>query len=164
VQRLLEHSKAAPEHRPLYGQKVTAKPGLWLVGDQGVYLMSNGKPWLTDQPLSPTCPRCGAIYKPGDTVCGSCQDPRKITQVICYADECNPEILPFDEWWANKQVGFGGDDGCEYLDAASLEKALAGHDDKLLMDITPKQIALLGPRQVKKLDEAQPKKGVRKRR
>jgi hypothetical protein len=138
VQRLLEHSKAAPEHRPLYGQKVTAKPGLWLVGDQGVYLMSNGMPPIKREASE--------------------------RNLVCYADECNPETLPFDEWWSHKQVGFGGDDGIEYLDAASLEKALTGHEDKLLMDITPKQIALLGPRQVKKLDEAQPKKGVRKRR
>lgn len=49
VQRLLAHSQAAANHRPSYVERfgdVQPKAGLWLIGDQGVYLMSNGDPPL----------------------------------------------------------------------------------------------------------------------
>lgn len=39
--------KAAPKHKALYGD-VTG-PGLWLVGDQGVYLMGNDQDRIPDQ-------------------------------------------------------------------------------------------------------------------
>lgn len=43
---LLEHSKRAKKHRSLYGQAGTEVPGLWLVKDEGVYVMSNADPGL----------------------------------------------------------------------------------------------------------------------
>lgn len=45
VQRLIEHAKTAKDHRLTMGQK-SARPELWLVKDDGVYLMSNGLPAL----------------------------------------------------------------------------------------------------------------------
>lgn len=73
------------------------EPGLWLVGDQGVYLMSNGGD--------------GAREIEGGHV--------------AYAREVNPETLPFEEWWNAKQDSFGGDDGCDFIDAASIRVAAA---------------------------------------
>jgi hypothetical protein len=46
VRPLLDHSLRARRHRSLYGYKHTARPGLFLVRDLGVYLMSNGNPGL----------------------------------------------------------------------------------------------------------------------
>jgi hypothetical protein len=43
VKQLREHAAAAKTHRATYGQEKPG-PGLWLVGDDGVYLMSNGNP------------------------------------------------------------------------------------------------------------------------
>jgi hypothetical protein len=37
-----EHSRNAAEHSELYLEASSKAPGLWLVGDHGVYLMSNG--------------------------------------------------------------------------------------------------------------------------
>ncbi|GIF02006.1 DUF3085 domain-containing protein [Paractinoplanes rishiriensis] len=44
---LAEHAIAAPDHRPTYINTVdgtTPGPALWFVGDEGLYLMSNGRP------------------------------------------------------------------------------------------------------------------------
>ena len=63
VQEQLDHTKAAPQHKltmsdraELYGEdkaghaqpyeETNGTPGLWLVKDEGIYLMSNGKPGL----------------------------------------------------------------------------------------------------------------------
>lgn len=62
--------------------------GLWLVGDQGVYLMSNG-------PFN--------------------EEKAKAGNNAAYAAECNPLLLEFDEWYDNKQRIFGGDDGSEFI-------------------------------------------------
>lgn len=47
VARLAEHAVAATEHRPSFRDTLegtTPKPALWFVGDEGLYLMSNGLP------------------------------------------------------------------------------------------------------------------------
>lgn len=43
VWRLVDHSRNAPRQMDYYGQKVT-EPGLFLVGNTGIYLISNGTP------------------------------------------------------------------------------------------------------------------------
>lgn len=86
-------------------------PGFWLVGDQGVYLMSNAE--LADG------------EKP----------------VVVYADECNPERLPFDEWYDNKQASFGGDDGVEFIEADVIRNAVAD-GSPLLVDFTPNEFVV----------------------
>lgn len=69
-------------------------PGFWLVGDEGVYLMSN------------------ALLNEGEK------------PIVVYADECNPKTMPFDDWWSAKQASFGGDDGVEFIDAACVRRAV----------------------------------------
>jgi len=43
---LLKHSLKSKKQHSLYGMKGTDKPGLWIVKDAGVYLMSNGDPGM----------------------------------------------------------------------------------------------------------------------
>lgn len=95
VSKLLEHTRAAPKHKPLYEQPETARPGVWLVGDDGAYLMSNGEPAL-----------------PGEDA----------ANFVVYADEVNPKTMAFDSWWGNKQLSFGGDDGVDFLGLDSSTK------------------------------------------
>lgn len=75
--------------RPLYEQAEPAPPGFWIVGDEGVYLMHNGK---------------------GDPGVEGNQ------AVVAYARECNPKTVPFDDWWEKKRATWGGDDGVDYID------------------------------------------------
>jgi hypothetical protein len=99
VQELMDHAKAAPENSLPYDKPSSKSPkGLWLVGDQGIYLMSNGKPAL---------PR----------------DDKEEGSKVCYADQCNPNKMEFDDWWSNKREAFGGDDGVEFIPMNVLEKA-----------------------------------------
>lgn len=46
VRKLAEHALAAPKHGRGYGDTGPAKPGLYFVKDEGIYLMSNGEPAL----------------------------------------------------------------------------------------------------------------------
>jgi hypothetical protein len=99
--------------------------GLWLVGDQGVYLMPN----TTDGPRA-------ASRKPGDG------------NFVVYARECDPTKLEFDTWWANKRASFGGDDGVEFIAMADIEQLIAGRSpagavaDHLFIDITASQFSI----------------------
>lgn len=116
---LVDHAIASETHRVLYEDPSTAKAGLWLVGDQGVYLLSNGLPSLTTE------------------------DPARPQRCV-YADQVNPVTMTFDAWWEAKRAGFGGDDGVEFLDAQDMLTAL--HDptvEKLMLDIDEDTIAFV---------------------
>jgi hypothetical protein len=119
--RAFEEIDSAKTARELYGSD-TGK-GLWLVGDDGVYLMPN----TAD----------GIHHKDGGE------------RVVVYARECNPKTMSFDEWWSAKQSSFGGDDGVEFIDAAELRtlaKAASPHPDHLEIDFRDGslRIAVLG--------------------
>lgn len=120
VQTLLDDSKQAKSWRTPYGLGENAKPGLWLVGDQGVYLMSNSE---------------AGVKHPDHTDA----NPKFL---VAYADQCNPEG-DFDEWYSNKRQSFGGDDGVEWLDAQLIEIALKRvKKGKIMLDVTPETIGL----------------------
>lgn len=153
VKRLLEHSINAPERAPtldqlfdpelridgkepnMLGDKWPTKedlkpgvigPGLTLVGDQGVYFMSNGVPGIMADGTA-------AAYR---------QEGKRL---VCYADQCNPEdeTLEFDEWYENTRRSFGGDDGTVALPREFIEDAIKyAVDGKVVMNVTPKQISV----------------------
>lgn len=139
VHALLEHALAASERRPTFaqlydpayrkaGREHVSEPegsdidrsripaGLWLVGDQGVYLLSNADPGPTRPPeIAPA-----------------------------YAREADPERLAFEDWWAAKHASFGGDDGVEFLSAASIQSWLdESRGDTLIADVSSEHIRLL---------------------
>lgn len=118
VKLLLTHTKLAPAHTMPYGDGVPAPAGLLLVGDHGVYLMSNGSPNLlidgTQGKPSPTC-----------------------KAKVVYAEECNPETMPFDEWWEAKRNTFGGDDGVEFLPVDEVETGMDYDPDFWVIEIDP---------------------------
>lgn len=117
LQKAFEEIDSARTPRPLYDTQ-TGK-GLWLVGDDGVYLMPNTSDGIHHKDNGP--------------------------RVVVYANECNPKTMPFDAWWANKQTTFGGDDGVEFLDITKL-RALAAKQptppDFLEIDFLGEQFAV----------------------
>lgn len=84
----------------------TTGPGFWIVGDSGVYIMHNGK--TTKAPK----------------------------QKVVFAEECNPETMPFDEWWEAKNRTFGGDDGAEFLEKNLIEFHVSERQD-LIIEFAP---------------------------
>lgn len=125
VRALLAHALAAPDHRLTYGQTLKGaapEPGLWLIADDGVYLMSNGLPPLA-QP-----------------------------DHVVYADETDPETVDPETMDAVKRQSSGGDDSVEFLDAASVQKAIDTFrpGERYKLAVTPKGISLLAYRPVAK--------------
>lgn len=96
------------EPRTLYGD--TTGRGFWIVGDEGIYLMHNGK--------SHIC-KSGIVQEPS---------PGDGYRVV-YANEANPDKDP-DSCWDNKRRYFGGDDGCEFLPADHIEQWLIWNKGK----------------------------------
>lgn len=93
IRAALAHSETAKERAPCWGQEQPVEPGLLFVGDDGVYLMSNGKP-----------------RAPGEHV--------------VYADQCNPKVMPFDQWWDAKRTIYGGDDGADFVPASVVREVM----------------------------------------
>lgn len=93
--------------------------GLWLVGDQGVYLMSPGRPGLLLQGSN--------------------------GHVVARSEETDPAYEP-DECYENKRRAFGGDDGVVFLDAAFVETALRQESSgRSALSITPECVAIAVP-------------------
>lgn len=88
--------------------------GLWLVMDQGVYLMSPGEPMLAK--------------------------PDGKGSVVSYAQECNPA----DEgWWDAKRQIVGGDDGVDKLDLEFFEDAIADGAKAVMVQVSMTQLRLM---------------------
>ncbi|NIF78090.1 DUF3085 domain-containing protein [Paraburkholderia sp. Cy-641] len=81
----------ASDLRPVLIEARTHASPVVLVKDQGVYMLSE----KSDAPDN--------------------GQPR----LIAYAVGCNPDTVPFDEWWHRSRGEFGGDDFVEYLDQDS---------------------------------------------
>lgn len=99
IKGLLIHAQAQwlrypGEFRKTFGEEGSGRPAFWLVGDDGVYLMHNGRAHEGD------------------------------TQPVVYAEEVNPTTMEFDQWWEAKREIFGGDDAVESFDAGALEQAV----------------------------------------
>lgn len=92
--------------------------GLILVGDQGVYLMSQASRAEVDA--------AGVSH-------------------VAYARQIDPTALPFDEWYDAKRTAFGGDDGTMLLPQEDLERLL-GHSGKTIdMELTPDRLGFYEP-------------------
>ncbi|MCP1674379.1 hypothetical protein J2T57_001481 [Natronocella acetinitrilica] len=148
VRALVEHAQSASLHSPTFAQSYEGeylKPGvdlmqadgtrrfpkaddidlgrvpagLHLVGDSGVYLMSNGEP--------------RQLVAPGSK-----------ESLCAYAVGIDPEAFDFDGWWERKREVFGGDDGVEFLPLDNLEALLKGasDDDYITIMMNPESFRL----------------------
>ncbi len=118
VLELLAHAKAAPQHTSPYGLTPNPGPGLMLVKDDGIYLMSNGEPGL-----------------PGtDTV-------NKVVYARGY--EALPATVGMEERMARYDKvrdAAGGDDFAEFLPAKSFARLIA--DGKVEIELTADRMAV----------------------
>ncbi len=87
VRKLVAHARGSTSFRPTYANPEPS-PGLFLVADQGIYLMSAGLPRLPD-PAKPDTSR------------------------VAYARECDPTTS--GHWYEDKRALVGGDDFGEWL-------------------------------------------------
>lgn len=101
VKPILEHATQATSHKKTYGQEGVAKAGLWLVKDEGVYLMSNGDP-------AQQSPVAGL--------------PNATPLRVCYAIGHNPR---FNNTWESDRDECGGDDFVQFIDADIVQRGIA---------------------------------------
>lgn len=103
--------------------KTNVPAGLWLVGDHGVYLMSNGTPG--DMNLEPGHNEKGAHF-------------------VAYAKECDPIKMSVDGWHGVKNDVFGEDDGCEFLSLSWFKNVLDMDDDaKVRVKLTSSMVSVI---------------------
>lgn len=121
VQKILEHTKTSKHHIAIYEEESTKRPGILIVGDEGVYLMSNGEPGLLQD---------GALGEP---------TPEQPAFVV-YATECNPKTSPFEEWRQIKEESFGGSDGVEFLETDFIEAALLRPGEYIQLEVNEEGI------------------------
>lgn len=123
IERILEEVRTAKTVKPDYNGNT--EKGIWLVGDQGVYLMAN-------------------------TLDGIYNRKKKADDkhFVVYANQCNPGTMEFDEWWAYKRASFGGDDGVETIKLEEIDRLLSkkpspmANPKYLLIDISPSQYGM----------------------
>jgi hypothetical protein len=60
---------------------------------------------------------------------------------ILYANECDPNIMPFDAWWQAKRDTFGGDDGVVEIEIKTI-KAIIDAESDLTVTFTPESVEL----------------------
>jgi len=121
VERIFHHTLAQGskgEFSMPYGlQDEEAKPGFFLVHDQGVYLMSNAKKRLLVDP-----------------------DNEKSSSVVAYAEGCNPD--KDDDWYEAAVSLVGGDDFAEFIPLAWFSLARKKKVKKFVIKLTTKKISL----------------------
>lgn len=110
VERLINHSKAAPEQMKYWGEEIT-EPSLLFVGDRGVYLMSNGTP--------------------RDIVEGE-------SSFCAFADGIDPRVNK--DWYDAKRDLFGGDDGVDVIPVSMFDKPHVANKSYVWVELTETQI------------------------
>lgn len=106
----------------IHGEDIDDKKvpaGLMLVGDEGIYFMSNAR-----------FEEVNALQAEG--------------RHVAYARETDPKLMSEDEAYDNKRAIFGGDDGVEFIAAEELRPMLVP-GSTLEVDFTPESIALQRP-------------------
>lgn len=118
LHRLIDHARAAPDHNMGWSD-APAQPALFLVGDDGVYLMSNGIPRDLREDGS-----SGAF--------------------VVHALGLNPNTDP--DCWEAKRASFGAEDGAETLCLVEeIDLKLRRGEAFIRLEITPDSIALVVP-------------------
>ena len=123
VLELLAHAKNAPKHTSPYGLTPNPGPGLMLVKDDGIYLMSNGEPNLSGT----------------DTV-------NKVVYARGY--EALPATASTEERIARYDKvrdAAGGDDFAEFLPAKSFSKLMPNGQVEIELSVDRMSILIVAP-------------------
>ena len=120
VRRIVTHAKGAPAHDMGWLADTAPQPAVMLVGDHGVYLMSNGLPR----------DRLDA--------------DNDVRNFVTHALGINP--YTDRDWWEEKRKAYGGDDGADtLLIIETLELLLARGEAFIRLEITEDHIGVLVP-------------------
>lgn len=122
IRPLIEHARACTEHKPYYGEEATG-PGLFLVKDEGIYLMSNGLP--NDM-----------VKRPAPNGNGETDMCR-----VAYAKNFDPTERDRMEVWDDARAAVGGDDFSEPIGDEMWKKLLKDGVTEIVIELTEDKIA-----------------------
>lgn len=112
VEKLINHASACKKHRKNWGEK-KGKPSLWLVHDDGVYLMSSGDPPLLEDPNT--------------------KDKENARSFVAQAEGTHPK--KDENWWEEARALVGGDDFAEPLALKDCISWLASNAGRAIMEL-----------------------------
>jgi hypothetical protein len=107
VWRLVDHARTSPRQMSYYGKRLR-KRTLCLVGDSGVYLISNGLP---------------AMDAEGNLI-GRKRKGQPIRRLVSMAVGCDPAYNAFEDWWAVHNAIDGGNDFSHPIPIKEFEEVL----------------------------------------
>ena len=128
VWRIFDHSRNSPKSLPFY--EIDTGPALWLVGDKGIYLMSNGNPRLGFDGLNIPQGR-----------------EREIRSLTVHANGCDPDIVDFELWWKVHCAINDGSDFCYPLECGLFEDVLEHSDTEIVIVVGEDDIAIHSDRE-----------------
>lgn len=134
VWRLVDHSQNSRSSLRSYGEK-RAKRSLWLVGDAGIYLMSNGSPPIM-----------------GD---GRVKNPEKAgnkLRLVAYAEGCGPDDQ-IDNWWGVHGLVADGSDFSLPIPISYFRNALENASSDIIVVGSEDGVYVYGDREYAELCE-----------
>lgn len=125
VWRLVDHAQNATDTLPSYSDRRRIR-GLWLVGDLGIYLMSNGSP---------------PIYSDGKV---SIKARRKNNdRLVAYASVCGLEV-EFERWWPLHNAVANGSDFTLTIPLSKIKHALEVSKSEIVIVVNETSMAICG--------------------
>jgi hypothetical protein len=125
VWRLVDHARNAPTSLPWYG-KSRPKRALWLVGDSGIYLMSNGSPAMDDK---------GNLIKKKKSV--------GTQRLVAPAFGCNPAYNSFEDWWPIHNAVDNGSDFSIAIAIKAFEQILPQCNSQIVILLSPADYSIV---------------------
>jgi hypothetical protein len=124
VWRLVDHARTAKRQMTYYGKRLR-KRTLCLVGDSGIYLISNGLPAMDER---------------GNLVSRAEAKKKKDGQfrlLVAMAEGCDPAYNAFEDWWAVHNAIDGGNDFSHPIPIEQFESALPRCKSQIIIRMRP---------------------------
>ena len=125
VWRLVDHARTTKRSMNYYGKRLR-KRSLCLVGDAGIYLISNGLPAMDDK---------------GNII--TTKKNTGIRRLTASAIGCDPAYNALDDWWAIHNAIDGGNDFSIPIPIEQFEKVLPLCKSQIVIRINPEQYEIL---------------------
>jgi hypothetical protein len=133
VWRLLDHARNSPESLPWYG-RTRPKRVLWLVGDAGIYLMSNGSPAIDEK---------GNLIKKKKSV--------GIRRLVAPAFGCDPTYNAFEDWWPIHNAVDDGSDFSIPIPIKAFDSILPSCKTQIIILVSPANYRILSDSEFMKM-------------
>jgi hypothetical protein len=139
LKKIVEFTMARKEFEGAYGSKPPKEPSLFLVHDDGIYVMPATKDRLYDM----DCPATAATLKEIEGLVGEerkkAMEGKKARSLVAYAKGFDPN--KDEDVWEAARDAVGGDDFAENIPCAPFAEAIKQNRPLVKVKLTSKSIA-----------------------